>query len=82
MSTNPSSNPSSNPSVEDRLIDFEMHIAHLQRVVDQLNEVVTEQAIRQDRMQNTIKQLQNKIKEMKVEKETTGDPLDEKPPHY
>ncbi|TWU43049.1 hypothetical protein Q31b_20840 [Novipirellula aureliae] len=75
-------NPPHDSNVDDRLINFEMHIAHLQRVVDQLNEVVTEQAKRQDRMQNTINQLQNKIKEMKVEKETSSDPLDEKPPHY
>ncbi|TWT79822.1 hypothetical protein CA13_12290 [Planctomycetes bacterium CA13] len=70
------------PDLDARLIELEIHIAHLQRVIDQLNQVVTEQALRQDRLQITVTQLQEKIKHMKADKEPASDPLDEKPPHY
>ncbi|TWU42602.1 SlyX family protein [Novipirellula artificiosorum] len=73
---------SSETELSERLVELEIHIAHVQRVCDQLNEVVTEQAMRQDRMQNAIKQLTEKMKEMKSVEEPAEDPLDEKPPHY
>ncbi|TWU23089.1 hypothetical protein Pla52o_26230 [Novipirellula galeiformis] len=65
-----------------RLIELEIQLAHVQRAYDHLNEVVTEQAMRQDRMHAALKSMKEKMSELKAGKESTQDPLDEKPPHY
>ncbi|EMI18734.1 SlyX [Rhodopirellula maiorica SM1] len=54
----------------------------MQHAYDQLNEVVTEQAMRQDRMQAVLKAMKEKMDDLKESKEPAQDPLDEKPPHY
>lgn len=68
--------------LSDRVTELEIQLAHLQRLYEQLDEVVTEQAMENDRMQRRIAQLQQQLKEMKEAKEPEIDPLDEKPPHY
>ena len=71
-------------SIEQRLQTLELNVAHLQRLNEQLNEVVTQQAFEADKAARRIVQLENQVKEFK-EKRQAGeslDPLDEKPPHY
>ena len=65
-----------------RVAELEFQFAHVQRISDQLNEVVTEQASMIERMQRRIMGLESIIGELKQAAETTTDPLDEKPPHY
>jgi len=54
----------------------------VQRLYEQLNEVVTEQSGRIDLIERRCHQLQTQCKELKERQETGFDPLDEKPPHY
>ncbi|TWU60188.1 hypothetical protein Poly51_04630 [Rubripirellula tenax] len=66
-----------------RLIELEIQIAHVQRLYEQLNEVVTEEALRADRIQHKLDTLTNQVRDLKNKSpESAGDPLDEKPPHY
>ncbi|MEE2938645.1 MAG: SlyX family protein [Planctomycetota bacterium] len=71
-------------SIEQRLQSLEVGLAHLQRLNEQLNEVVTQQAFEADKVNRRIERLETQVKEFK-EKQRAGesiDPLDEKPPHY
>ncbi|MFG0260897.1 MAG: SlyX family protein [Novipirellula sp. JB048] len=65
-----------------RLVELEIQLAHVQRAYDHLNEVVTDQAMRQDRMQAALKAMKEKMSELKADEELAEDPRDEKPPHY
>lgn len=71
-----------NRDLNERMTELEIHLVHVQRMYDQLNEVVTSQAMEADRMQRRITQLQTQIKELKEKPVSQADPLDEKPPHY
>jgi SlyX protein len=71
-----------NREPEDRMTELEIQLAHVQRLFEHLNEVVTAQAMQTDRMDRRIAQLQNQLKDLKVKQEPEADPLDEKPPHY
>ena len=66
-----------------RMTDLEVGLAHVQRLYEQLNEVVTEQAMQSDRMQRKIASLEQQFRSVK-EKQTdeSGSLEDEKPPHY
>jgi SlyX protein len=66
-----------------RITDLEISLAHVQRLFDQLNEVVTSEAIRSDQMHRRIKELEQQLKSVK--EKATEEPRsleDEKPPHY
>ena len=63
-------------------VDLQIQVAHLQRLYEQLNDVVTEQAMEADRMRRKISQLAAQIKQLKEKPAPAADPLDEKPPHY
>ncbi|MFK8115175.1 MAG: SlyX family protein [Rubripirellula sp.] len=69
-------------SIDDRVIELEIQLAHVQRLYEQLNEVVTEQALAADKMQHRVDRLQQRVSEMKNKSTEVVDPLDEKPPHY
>ncbi len=65
-----------------KIIELEVHLAHLQRLYEQLNEVVTAQALEADRMRRRILELESQLKQLKEKPAPMLDPLDEKPPHY
>ena len=67
---------------KDRLTDLEFGLTHIQRMYEQLNEVVTAQSLANQRMEQRISQLQEQIKQLKEKPQSAPDPLDEKPPHY
>ncbi len=67
---------------DSRLTELEVQLAHVQRLYEQLNEVVTEQAMLADRMTQQFARLQDQVRTLKEKAPTTVDPLDEKPPHY
>lgn len=70
-------------NTEDRLTQLEIQLAHVQRMYEQLNEVVTTEAMRADKLQRKVDTLTTQVKEVKQKStEPIGDPLDEKPPHY
>ncbi|TWU48376.1 SlyX family protein [Rubripirellula reticaptiva] len=67
----------------DRLTELEIQLAHVQRMYEHLNEVVTTEAMRGDRIQRKVDALTVQLKEVKSKSaEPATDPLDEKPPHY
>lgn len=68
--------------LNERITELEIQLVHIQRLYEQLNEVVTSQAMDADRMQWRITQLQTQVKELKEKPAEQTDPLDEKPPHY
>ena len=67
---------------EERITELEIQLAHVQRLYEQLNEVVTEQSGRIDLIERRCHQLHTQFKEIKERQEHDFDPLDEKPPHY
>ena len=68
---------------QERMVELEIQLAHVQRLYEQLNEVVTEQSGRIDLLERRCHQLQTQYKELKERQPEPGlDPLDEKPPHY
>jgi|TARA_B110000495_G_C22489541_1_gene301625 SlyX protein len=67
---------------QDRLTELEIQLAHVQRLYEQLNEVVTSQSKEIDRFERRFHQLQTQYKELKERPERGFDPVDEKPPHY
>ena len=68
--------------IDARMTELEIQLAHVQHLYEQLNEVVTSQAMEADRMQRRVNQLQEQIKQVKEKPHAPIDPLDEKPPHY
>ncbi len=69
---------------EERIERLEMEVAHQQRTLDQLNEVVIEQSVDLLRLQRTLEQLAKQLEELTTPP-VGAEPLDlveEKPPHY
>jgi uncharacterized coiled-coil protein SlyX len=71
-----------NTDLNERLTELEIQLAHVQRLYEQLNEVVTGQTLEADRMARRMAQLQDQVKHLKTKPLPPTDPLDEKPPHY
>ncbi|MEM9366075.1 MAG: SlyX family protein [Planctomycetota bacterium] len=68
-----------------RLIQMEEQLAIMQRLTEQLNEVVTEMSRQMTQRDRTIKALVAEVKALKANKDLGGpvvDAGDEKPPHY
>jgi SlyX protein len=65
-----------------RITELEIQLAHVQRLYEQLNEVVTAQAMEADRMARQMAQLNDHVRQLKAKPLPSVDPLDEKPPHY
>lgn len=71
-------------SHDQRIENLEVTVAHLQRLNEQLNEVVTQLSLDAEQSRRRVKELETLVKDLK-EKQSSGesiDPLDEKPPHY
>ncbi|OUT57733.1 hypothetical protein SV7mr_24220 [Stieleria bergensis] len=70
----------------ERIADLEIELAHMQRLCDQLNEVVTEQALVLDKAMKQIKKWDNRFNDLKSSLDMSHsderDPLAERPPHY
>lgn len=68
----------------DATVAMQMQIAHLERFVEQLNEVVTSQGLQLDRQRSELDRLLKTMDELKTKSNGPGTPSleDEKPPHY
>ncbi len=73
---------SDSDALSKRVTELEIQLAHVQRLYEQLNEVVTDQAMESDRRLRRIVALETHVKQMKEKPQSPSDPLDEKPPHY
>lgn len=69
-------------SLESRVSELEIQLAHMIRIIEQLNEIVTEQTLSEDRQRRVIRTLISQIEELKQKPSGTDDPFDERPPHY
>jgi len=69
-------------SLESRVSELEIQLAHMVRLVEQLNEIVTQQTLAEDRQRRVIGKLVDQIEELKQKPTGIHDPFDEKPPHY
>ncbi len=68
--------------LNDRITKLEISLAHVQHLLDQLNQVVTAQSLENQRIERRFAQLQDQITRLKDKPHDTTDALDEKPPHY
>jgi SlyX protein len=65
-----------------RFLRLEVQLAHTQHLVDQLNQVITQQADKIDRLSRAYMKLQESYEALKAKGDDKRDLLDEKPPHY
>lgn len=71
--------PDYNSDLEQRLEKIETHLAHLERLYDELNQVVVEQAETIHRMRTQERRLSATIEGLELERIRSTNP---KPPHY
>ena len=65
---------------EDRFVDIEIKLAHMEDLVDSLNTTVYQQARRIDQLEDIVQQLAEHLRTLRE----TGqqNPVNERPPHY
>jgi uncharacterized coiled-coil protein SlyX len=68
-----------NEELSQRLERVEAHVAHLERQVEQLNEVVIEQGKLVDRLKKEVQRQSAAMATLELERMKATDP---KPPHY
>lgn len=68
-----------NESFTDRIDKLESHVAHLERQIDQLNEVAVEQSSEMDRLKKLVGRLSQTLESAELDRVKS---VDSKPPHY
>ena len=63
----------------ERMEKLEAHVAHLERQIDQLNEVVIQQSQELDRLKKQLGRISQSVENAELERIKSVDP---KPPHY
>jgi uncharacterized coiled-coil protein SlyX len=63
----------------DRIEKLEAHVAHLERQIDQLNEVVIQQSRELDRLKKQVGRVSQTLENAELERIKS---VDTKPPHY
>lgn len=66
---------------EERFIDLESRLAHQDQLLNELNDVVTEQQKRIMQLEELCKALIQRVR-AGGDGMTEGEPVDERPPHY
>lgn len=66
---------------EERFIDLESRLAHQDQLLNDLNEVVTEQQSKLMQLEELCRALIQRVRAV-GDSMAEGDPADEKPPHY
>jgi SlyX protein len=67
--------------MEERVIELESAVAHLQHELDQINEVVLRQQAEVHALTNTLRRLEGRLALLSQEPEERL-PSEERPPHY
>ena len=68
-----------NEPFTDRIDKIESHVAHLDRQIDQLNEVAVEQSREMDRLKKLVGRLSLSLESAELDRVKS---VDSKPPHY
>ena len=63
--------------MEERLMDLEIRITHLEDMIDELNKLVYQQQLLLDRGEKLMKEMAERLADFEGQL-----PLNEKPPHY
>jgi uncharacterized coiled-coil protein SlyX len=63
----------------ERIEKLEAHVAHLERQIDQLNEVVIQQSQELDRLKKQVGRVSQSLENAELERIKS---VDTKPPHY
>ena len=66
---------------EERFVDLESRLAHQDQLLHELNDVVTNQQAKIMQLEELCKALIERMRTM-GEGGPSGDPVDERPPHY
>ncbi len=66
---------------EERFVDLESRLAHQDQMLQQLNDVVTEQQARLMQLEDLCRSLIDRVRSL-GESAAAGSPEDERPPHY
>jgi SlyX protein len=66
---------------EERFIDLESKLAHQDQMLNELNDVLTEQQARLMQLEELCRTLVDRVRSL-GEGLPAGDPADERPPHY
>ncbi len=61
---------------DDRQIDFEMRLMHQEKLLEQLNEIVTEQQTQLERLRREVARLKDQLAQ------GASEDVNEPPPHY
>ena len=65
-----------------RLTELESRYMHLQRTVDDLNEIVIGQSLRIESLERRLERMLGYVSALTARAAETGTPEDERPPHY
>ena len=64
---------------EERIEKLEGHVAHLERLIDQLNEVIIQQSQELDRLKKQVGRVSQSLQSAELDRIKS---VDTKPPHY
>ncbi|MEM9404269.1 MAG: SlyX family protein [Pseudomonadota bacterium] len=67
---------------DDRIVDLEIRLAHQERLIEQLNEVLTDQQTRLTRLEVVSENLKDRVRAIGDGGADAITPEDERPPHY
>lgn len=67
---------------EERIINIETKIAHLEATLEELHTVLYQQQLALDQIQKTLAAFVKRYKELEKSTQDIRGPGDEKPPHY
>ena len=68
--------------MNDRLVEVEMSLMHLQKTMQELDEVIRSQTLRIDDLQRDLKRLNVELGLMREATIEQPPPAEERPPHY
>ncbi|MFT5524779.1 MAG: putative coiled-coil protein SlyX [Pirellulaceae bacterium] len=69
-------------SIGDRITDVEAHLAHLQKINDELSTVLFDQQKQFNALVKLVGQLQGQLGDIDFQHDTPRSLEDDKPPHY
>ena len=67
---------------EERLIELETRVAHQERLIEELNDVLTDQQSQLTRLEQTAEALKDRLRALGEGGAGASDPEAERPPHY
>ena len=72
---------SASRTLEERVVELELLVTHLERDLGSLNSVVRDQQSELDALKRLISRLDDRVTRL-ADDDETRDAIDEKPPHY